>query len=419
MQSDHVGFMHNNAFRDGLGRWHFASTTHFLLGDNTPTTLSKHLTFAASGKMQRARYTHKQNGETLTTTLSPIAPDPADPVATSQYMALLDRGRPGRSNQTSSVPVDWAFNLADFVTLETWLATQNPRADQEKVAPSPDFERLRITQRPYRVIEKNPTGYVVENSAPFAANRIQLDHHYRPTQLHMAGIFQMVATDQADAIALNRLRRKTTYQFPLDKRLDQHTSLLSLHLSVDSEGIVALPRNLKLLAGHVGTAGNGEQHVGEELRFPITHPDIQSLSQQAIARGQSEEDIAFLLVELTHKQLQYAEDRPAGSVTAALEKGAGECTDYADLYTTLARAAGLPATTVYGLAYKDSANPAFVFHAWNEVFANGRWIAVDPTWNQTRIDAAHIPLTDAQAANLMLAHNTHGVRFTVLDQAYF
>ncbi|MEM9620143.1 MAG: transglutaminase-like domain-containing protein [Pseudomonadota bacterium] len=412
LQTEHVGYMHNHAYRDSLGQWHFLSTTHILMGDNTPTTIAKHLVFGAShaAPLKFARYANTQNGQQLTTT---VTQQP------SGYQASLER-----SGQPRQLQLDWQFRLADFVALEVWLARQAPTAGAEKLARSPDFERLQVTQRPYRVLDHNQTGYLVENNAPLAPNRIQLGADFRPLELRMAGIFQMVATHEADAIALQNLRRKTTYQFPLDQRLDEHTNLLSLHLAVDSAASVVLPEELELSAGHVGSVDDGTAYSGEELRYPITHATVQKLVQLAKTHpeptlGEQERGLALTLVPLTHRQLRYAEDQPAGSVTAALELGAGECTDYADLYTTLARAAGLPAKTVYGLAYKDGARPAFVFHAWNEVRVDGKWIAVDPTWNQTRIDAARIPLSDAQAANFMLAHNTQGVRFRVLDSAYF
>ena len=91
----------------------------------------------------------------------------------------------------------------------------------------------------------------------------------------------------------------------------------------------------------------------------------------------------------------------AGTVLTALELRRGECTDFADLYTTLARGLGLPTRTVYGLAYDGEGLPGFRFHAWNEVYANKRWHSIDATWNQTSTDATHIPLSDEQYADLL------------------
>ena len=100
-------------------------------------------------------------------------------------------------------------------------------------------------------------------------------------------------------------------------------------------------------------------------------------------RSSDELVTAHNLVAFTHGQLNYVEHQYAGTVLTALELRRGECTDFADLYTTLARSLGLPARTVYGLAYDGEGSPGFRFHAWNEVYANDRWHSIDATWNQT------------------------------------
>ena len=163
--------------------------------------------------------------------------------------------------------------------------------------------------------------------------------------------------------------------------------------------------------------GDGSDFIGETLTYPISHPKIQTMAQ-SVLNTDSALQIAKL-VDLANSRLRYSEDRPAGSVLQALEKGRGECTDYADLFTTLARAIGLPARTIFGLAYKDGSNPAFMFHAWNEVFADNRWQSVDPTWNQTRLDATHIPLNGDEAAAMLLASAARAVELSVVDTQYF
>jgi transglutaminase-like putative cysteine protease len=406
LSSDHVGFMYNNAFTDYFGRWHFTTTTHFQLQDNAPTTITKHLVFDAQPPypLLQASYNNRQDERHYNTEVEQ---------SSTGYIAHLDRTGTG-----NKVELDWQFDLATFVSFEHWLATTRPQANAEQVVKSPDFERLRITQRSYRVVAANEQGYLVETNAPLAATQTQLDHQFRPIRLNMAGIFDVTATDEADAISLKQLNRKTNYLFTVDQRLDDHTTLAGLHLRLHSAPEFDLPDELRLSANPIVTKGNGTEHSGEEMRYPITHPSIQTLVQKSFTSAQKESRIAQL-VHATNQQLRYAEDKPAGSVLLALNRGQGECTDYADLFTTLARAAGYPARNIYGLAYKDGPTPAFMFHAWNEVYSDGRWQAVDPTWNQTTVDATHIPLTDEQAAIMMLANNTSEVSFSVLGTQYF
>jgi transglutaminase-like putative cysteine protease len=79
----------------------------------------------------------------------------------------------------------------------------------------------------------------------------------------------------------------------------------------------------------------------------------------------------------------------------------------------------MPARTVFGLAYEDGATPAFRFHAWNEVEVDGRWQAVDPTWNQLRPDATHIPLPAEAGRALELLTGGTSLSFRIREVDYF
>lgn len=78
---------------------------------------------------------------------------------------------------------------------------------------------------------------------------------------------------------------------------------------------------------------------------------------------------------------------PTASVV--LDKRIGDCTEHTWLFTALARAAGIPARPVYGVAFSGG---SFAYHAWAEVELDGRWVAVDPTWGELRADATHLAL---------------------------
>ena len=91
----------------------------------------------------------------------------------------------------------------------------------------------------------------------------------------------------------------------------------------------------------------------------------------------------------THVQDEYV---PAYSnALEALESGRGDCTEHSVLFVGLARALGIPARVAVGIAYWPPGG-GFGWHAWGEVWANGRWYTVDPTWDQPIADATHIKL---------------------------
>jgi hypothetical protein len=75
----------------------------------------------------------------------------------------------------------------------------------------------------------------------------------------------------------------------------------------------------------------------------------------------------------------WREQNPAH--TFATRKGV--CIDYARLFASMARAAGLEARVVTGLGYDGRGG--YGPHAWNEVYLGEqqRWVPLDPTWAKT------------------------------------
>ncbi|MGP0065550.1 MAG: transglutaminase-like domain-containing protein [Isosphaeraceae bacterium] len=82
---------------------------------------------------------------------------------------------------------------------------------------------------------------------------------------------------------------------------------------------------------------------------------------------------------------------PAGDVARTL---AGDCTEHAVLAAAMCRAVGIPSRVVVGLIYVDQLD-GFGFHMWDEVFVNHRWVALDPSWDQTNVDAVHIKISES------------------------
>jgi hypothetical protein len=82
----------------------------------------------------------------------------------------------------------------------------------------------------------------------------------------------------------------------------------------------------------------------------------------------------------------------------------GDCTEHAVYLAALARACHIPARVAFGLVYLDGMK-MFGYHAWTEVFIDGRWIPIDGTLAQGGIGAAHIKLSDSnlKAASLPAA----------------
>jgi hypothetical protein len=397
LAADHVGYMRTHAFNDAQGAWHFDSTTHYGLAGSAPTTLTKHLIFDPMPPFSLVSAHYAQNNTSSVKLVH----------SAGNYLATVSRQ--GRERQ---IEVNWHYTLEDFLAFESWLETTTPQAGNTHPVKNIDFERLSITQRVFRIVGQNPTGYLVETNAPNSATTTQLNQNYQPVELEMAGIFKFSRTDQAGATPATKVATKIHYLFPLSERLVDHKQITDLVLST----VPALPT---ILDSPFNTRSRPSQedpaqHLDQSLQWPVGHAKIEALMDTLPTKERTPEQ----LVKITYELLRYEEGKPAGSVLKALETGYGECTDFADLFTTLARTAGIPARTVYGLAYRDSTSPAMMFHAWNEIFYSGQWLSVDPTWNQASTDATHLKLNDTQSTLLIHALNTAPFKFVVNRKSY-
>lgn len=79
------------------------------------------------------------------------------------------------------------------------------------------------------------------------------------------------------------------------------------------------------------------------------------------------------------------------SPEAVLTRGTAVCSGYTDLFTTLARAAGLEAQSIegYGKGYAFRAGERFSGpsnHAWNAVKIDGEWQLIDCTWGAGSVE---------------------------------
>ncbi len=86
---------------------------------------------------------------------------------------------------------------------------------------------------------------------------------------------------------------------------------------------------------------------------------------------------------------------PASEVVRNLS---GDCTEHAVLAAAMLRAVGVPSRVVTGLVYfRDDRlkTKGFGYHMWDEVYVNQRWVAIDPTFDQTTVDAVHIKLSES------------------------
>lgn len=177
-------------------------------------------------------------------------------------------------------------------------------------------------------------------------------------------------------------------------------------------------RDLVQLARVLGTtppAASAERLEYAFGEYPqLSSPAARSWLESTFVVDFAEPDAAKLHAELT-QAASAKPDRPdivefaAGAIKGSLDRSfdpasvaarnrRGDCSEYAVVVAALARATGLPARVVVGVALisKDGRHEAYG-HAWAEVQEGGRWVVADSALHSVGADVEYLPfgvLTD-------------------------
>jgi len=129
---------------------------------------------------------------------------------------------------------------------------------------------------------------------------------------------------------------------------------------------------------------------------------IQSQDPDIIAKAHEfigdEKDVKRMVGKLVQGVYNYLEKNPTASLPSAidvLKTREGDCNEHAILFVALARSIGIPAKIYVGLVNLQGF--AYYYHAWCAVWL-GKWVPVDPTFNQFPADVGHLKLKEGEIA---------------------
>ena len=134
--------------------------------------------------------------------------------------------------------------------------------------------------------------------------------------------------------------------------------------------------------------------TNQTTTFLTRHPKILRILEE-FQHQESNIDNVSALIAFIHELVDYEDIPDSQGVLETLDSGRGDCTEFADLFTTLARSIGIPTQTVFGIVYEAGELPKMAFHAWNEIEINENIIEIDPTWQQIPADGSHIRLSQS------------------------
>lgn len=219
----------------------------------------------------------------------------------------------------------------------------------------------------------------------------------------------IAAQEREQRVAARREEADTREYVPADVDLGDPREVLAMSIRIHIGGDYRLPSApnhvVETLPFEMKTvrieAMPGAEVIDEE-RFEameITenvdadNDTLRDLARSIVEDAYDDRERVDLLVRWVYGHITYAYTSEEVA-SAVLASGEGDCSEYSLLFVAMARAAGIPARRVVGLAYTyDDGQPAFGYHAWAEAEIDGHWVQVDPTWNETLADATHIKLS--------------------------
>jgi hypothetical protein len=143
-------------------------------------------------------------------------------------------------------------------------------------------------------------------------------------------------------------------------------------------------------------------------------PEVRRLAAEVAGREGSGLRKGFLLARWVYRNLAKTLGGPAeASALEALRNRAGDCSEHAALFAALARAAGLPARTAWGLVASED---ELRFHVWSEFHDGRSWVPVDAALGRFGLPACYLTLSyDREDAGARLFRFYMASRGTVLD----
>ena len=148
-------------------------------------------------------------------------------------------------------------------------------------------------------------------------------------------------------------------------------------------GYIALVRNRAVQYQLPSTLRNPpiprhlESYTKPEFFIESHHHLVKDLAKE-IAQNHSEL-VPFVRSAMRRvaETIRYVPQEHEHGAAYAVEKGVGDCTEFAALLAALCRARGIPARLISGFA---STGKKWERHGWTEIWIRNHWVPVDPTW---------------------------------------
>jgi hypothetical protein len=134
--------------------------------------------------------------------------------------------------------------------------------------------------------------------------------------------------------------------------------------------------------------------VTEDIRYTApsayvdsSHKDVQALAKSLVRPTMTDMEKVQAIHDWAASNIKYDYNAYLNgenilrTASETIKDKKGTCRDYSFVVAALARALGIPARIVYGNVADSDKGWKSQLHAWNELYADGRWVKADATWD--------------------------------------
>ena len=291
----------------------------------------------------------------------------------------------------------------------------DPTTQSSAIANIKVFEKEKVL-----VFDKEFIGLKVEISYMGIASIFWLDDNYRLIKESSPGMgIEMIPLTQDQALAeiqpQDAFNLLPFFAVKLDQPTPEPTSLS--YLKIELKGITIEDLDLeddfqKLTHGtriiiesyraNIDELTSISLPINEQLDFLEPSAYIQCQDPEIIGQARAFIGDVTLAKEAVGKLVRgvysLLKKNPTASLPSAidvLKTKEGDCNEHSILFAALARAVGIPTKIYVGLV--NLGGDAYYYHAWCAVWL-GKWVAVDPTFNQYPADVGHLKLKEGEIA---------------------
>lgn len=188
-------------------------------------------------------------------------------------------------------------------------------------------------------------------------------------------------------------------------------------LSKDKDGSLAfqIMRDEIKPDGNILSKEESAKYLSDSPALQIHTPEIKLAAAEAVGQEKNRLKQAQLLMNFVHAHLTKNANRNSEKAVDALKNAAGDCTEHALLFQSLARSLGIPTREIVGMAYVQLPEPAYYWHTWNEIHDGKNWISIDSTWNEIFVDAAHFELEREGEADVNMMNSVGQIQIEILS----